>query len=116
MRHRVKGKILDRKSQPRSLMLRNLAASVLLYEHVTTTEARGKAVRTLVENAIRVGRENTVQTRRALLAILPVKSAAAKVVEELGPRYKDRKGGYTRITKLNRRQGDAAQMVRIELV
>lgn len=116
MRHRHKGKTLDRASQPRSLMLRNLAASVLLYERVTTTVGRGKAVRSMVERAITLGKAGTLTSRRSLLRVLPVKNAVSKVMEDLGPRYKDRNGGYTRIVKLPRRQGDAAERVRIELV
>ena len=116
MRHRLKGKTLDRARQPRALMLRNLAASVLLYEHVTTTVARGQAVRGLVEKAITTGKVGTLKSRRELLSILPVKNAVTKVMEDLGPRYRDRRGGYTRITKLPRRLGDAAELVRIELV
>ncbi len=116
MRHRQKGKTLDRASQPRALMLRNLAASVLLYEKVTTTNARGKAVRSIVERAITVGKVGTISSRRKLLQVLPVKNAVVKVMEDLAPRYKDRKGGYTRIIKLPRRLGDAAERVRIELV
>lgn len=116
MRHRKKGKTLDRKKQPRELMLRNLAASVLLYERVTTTRAKGQAVRPLVEHCIRVGRDGNLLARRKLLEFLPVKNAVKKVMDELGPRYKDRNGGYTRTTKLVRRAGDAAEMVQIELV
>lgn len=116
MRHRHKNKTLDRARQPRALMLRNLASSVLLYEHVTTTIARGKAVRQLVEHAITVGKDGTLKSRRELLRVLPVKNAVSKVMEDLGPRYKERTSGFTRITHLPRRQGDAAEMVRIELV
>ncbi len=116
MRHRKVGKTLDRKAQPRSLMLRNLAASVLLYEQVTTTDARAKAVRSVVEHMITIGRSGGLKARRELSAVLPVKKAVVKVMEELGPRYKDRQGGYCRVTKLPARRGDAAKLVRLELV
>jgi large subunit ribosomal protein L17 len=116
MRHRNKGRILDRKKAPREAMLKNLASSVLLYEHVTTTFAKGKEVRSLVEKSITLGRRGTLAARRELLRTLPVKSAVTKVIEDLGPRYKDRQGGYTRTTRLPRRQGDAAVMIRIDLV
>ena len=116
MRHRHKGKTLDRKAQPRNLMLRNLAASVILYEHVTTTTARAKVVRGMVDRAITLGRRGDLLARRQLLRALPVRNAVAKVLEELGPRYQERRGGYTRITKLTRRLGDGAEVVRLELI
>jgi len=116
MRHRHKGTTLDRQAQPRSLMLRNLAASVILYEKVTTTPARAKAVKSIVERAITVGRRGDLLARRRLLQVLPVRSAVVKVLEELGPRYKERPGGYTRTTRLTRRPGDGAEIVVLELV
>ncbi|OGL87217.1 50S ribosomal protein L17 [Candidatus Uhrbacteria bacterium RIFCSPLOWO2_02_FULL_48_12] len=116
MRHRHKGKTLDRKAQPRNLMLRNLASSLILYEKVTTTTARAKAVKSMVERLISLGRKGDLAARRELLRILPVKNAAAKVVEDLGPRYKNRTGGYSRIIKLSRRLGDNAKTVRLELI
>lgn len=97
-------------------MLRNLASSLILYERVTTTAARAKAVRQILERTITVGRPGDLTARRRLMATLLVKSAVAKVIEELGPRYQQRRGGYSRTTKLGRRQGDAAEMVRLELV
>jgi large subunit ribosomal protein L17 len=97
-------------------MLKNLACSVLLYEHVTTTEARGKEVKKLIEKTIHTGKAGNLTARRELLKILPVKSAVKKVLEDLGPRYKDRISGYTRTTRLPRRQGDAAAMIRIDLI
>ena len=98
------------------MMLAQLAVSVLLYEKVRTTEAKAKAVRAIVERAIARGRENTLTSRRYLLSMLPSKSAVDKVLEVLGPKYKERKGGYTRIVKAGRRKGDGAPIVFIELV
>jgi len=116
MRHRKKGKILDRKKEPREMMLRNLASSVLIYEKVKTTEAKAKAVKPLVEKAITIAKKGDLTARRRLIAILPQKMAVKKSMEVLGERFKDRKGGYTRIVKLGARQGDGAEIVRIELV
>lgn len=116
MRHRHKGKTLDRKAQPRNLMLRNLACSVLLYEQVTTTKAKARAVQSIVEKAITVGKAGSLTARRRLVEVLPTKNAVAKVLEELAPKYSTRTGGYSRIVNLGRRQGDAAEMVRIELI
>lgn len=116
MRHRHKGKTLDRKAQPRNLMLRNLASSLILYEKVTTTDARAKSVKSLVERLISLGRKGDLAARRELLRVLPVKNSVIKIIEDLGPRYKNRAGGYIRITKLSRRLGDNAKTMRLELI
>lgn len=116
MRHRVKGKILDRKKEPREMMLRNLASSVLIYEKVETTEAKAKAVKPLVEKMITVAKKGDLAARRKLIETLPQKMAVKKSMEVLGKRYKDRDGGYTRIIKLGNREGDGAKVVKLELV
>lgn len=116
MRHRVKGAILSRTKGPREALLRNLATSVILYEKVQTTRAKAKFVRATVEKAIAIGREETLSARRKLHKMFTLNNAVKKVVEDLGPKYKDRKGGYTRIVPLKRREGDAAELVQIELV
>lgn len=116
MRHRNKGVILDRKKKPREMMLRNLASSVLIYEKVKTTEAKAKAVRSLVERCITAAKTGDLTGRRKLISTLPQKMAVKKAMEILGSRYKDRNGGYTRIVKLGTRQGDGAEMSQIELV
>jgi len=116
MRHRKTGKILGREKGPRELMLRNLATSVILYEKVKTTKAKAKAVKPLVERMITTSKAGSVAARRQIAKSLFGDNAVKKLVEELGPRYKDRKGGYTRITTLGARQGDGAEMVQIELV
>ncbi len=87
-----------------------------MYEKIKTTETKAKYIRPYVEKLITLGKKNTLQTRRELLSKLFVDSAVKKVLEELSPRYKERKGGYLRITKLGFRQGDAAKVVRIEFV
>ncbi len=116
MRHRNKIKKLDREKAPRELMLRNLASSILIYEKVNTTEAKAKAVRSLVEKSITIAKKNDLTNRRKLISLLPQPNAIKKLMEVLGKRYKDREGGYTRIIRLNNRQGDGAKIVRIELV
>lgn len=116
MRHRNKNYILDREKAPRELMLRNLASSILIYEKVKTTEAKAKAVRTLLEKMITTAKKGDLSARRKLIETLPQKMAIKKTMEVLGERYKDREGGYSRIIKLGVRQGDGAEMVQIELV
>ncbi len=116
MRHRRVGKTLDRKAGPRRALLRNLATSLVLYEHVNTTLAKAKAVRPLVERLITKGKTKSLVTRRALAETLTTENAVLKVMEELGPRYAARKGGYTRIIKLGNRKGDGADVAQIQLV
>jgi len=107
---------LDRKKGPREALLRSLATSVILYEKVQTTKAKAKAVRPLVERLITAGKTGTVTARRRVARVVYGDNATKKVLEELSPRYKDRKGGYLRITPLGHRQGDGAEMVQIEFV
>lgn len=116
MRHRVKGTILNRKKEPREMMLRNMASSVLIYEKVKTTKAKAKAVKPLVEKMITVSKEGDLTARRKLIKVLPQKMAVKKAMEVLGKRYESRKGGYSRIVNLGIRQGDGAEMVQLELV
>ena len=116
MRHRKKKVRLGRLKGPREAMLQSLAMSVLLYEKVKTTKARAKFVRPIVEKAITIGKNNDLASRRRLHKMFTIDNVVKKLLEDLGPKYKDRKGGYTRITPLNRRQGDAAEIVQIELV
>ena len=116
MRHRVKGKTLDRAKAPRELMLKNLASSIIIYEKVKTTQAKAKAVKPLVEKLVTIAKKNDLTARRKLLDVLYHKKAVNKALEILGPRYKDVNGGYTRIIKLGQRQGDGAEMAQIEFV
>jgi large subunit ribosomal protein L17 len=116
MRHRIKKTTLGREKAPREMMLRNLVSSVLIYEKVTTTKAKAKAVKPLVEKAITTAKVGDLNARRALIAELPQKLAIKKAFEVLGKRYLERKGGYTRLTLLPKRMGDGAEMALIELI
>ena len=116
MRHRNTTKTLDRKAASRNALLRSLATNLVLYEKIKTTEAKAKAMKPFVEKLITKGKSGDLHARRELLKVLYVDSAVEKVLKELSPRYKDRKGGYTRIIKLGHRQGDGAKMVQIEFV
>ncbi|MEA1963134.1 MAG: 50S ribosomal protein L17 [Patescibacteria group bacterium] len=116
MRHRVKKNTLGRKKEPREMMLRNLTSSVLIYEKIKTTKAKANAVKPLVEKAITTAKKGDLTARRSLIKKLPQKMAIKKAMEVLGEKYKERKGGYTRIINLSPRQGDGAEMARLELV
>lgn len=116
MRHRNKVKKLDRLKAPREALIRHLATSFILYEKIQTTSAKAKVLRPVVEKAITSGKEPTLAHRRKLMQLFYTDHPVRKILEVLGPRYKTRPGGYTRITKIGTRQGDGADMVQIELV
>ncbi|OGY88589.1 MAG: 50S ribosomal protein L17 [Candidatus Komeilibacteria bacterium RIFCSPLOWO2_01_FULL_45_10] len=116
MRHRKKKIVLDRKKAPRVALLKNLACQLILYEKIKTTAGKARVLRPLVEKLISRGKIGTLASRRLVASRLPIKSAVKKVFEVLGPRYKERPGGYLRIIKLNPRQGDGAKMALIEFV
>lgn len=116
MRHRKTTKTLDRKRGPRKALFRSLATNLILYEKIKTTEAKAKAIKPVVEKLITKGKAGNLHARRELMEVLYVENAVKKVLEDLSPRYKDKKGGYTRIIKMAPRQGDGAQMAQIEFV
>jgi len=116
MRHR---KITPKLSRPvghRRALLKNLANSLILYERIQTTEAKAKALKPYIEKMITRAKVDNLQNRRELLRVLPTKNAVKKIFEVLGPKYKDRAGGYVRIVKLEPRKGDGAKMAMIEFV
>ena len=98
------------------LMMANLATDLFMYERVTTTEAKAKAVRPLAEKLISKARKGDLHSRRIVLKTITNKEAVHKLFEEVAPKYVDRPGGYTRITKLGPRRGDGAEEAIIELV
>jgi large subunit ribosomal protein L17 len=97
-------------------MMANLAASLFAAEAIVTTEARAKALRPVAERLITKARKGGVHRHRQVVAFMRDKDLAHKLFDEIGPRYADRPGGYTRIYKLGPRHGDNAPMARIELV
>jgi len=117
MPHQIAGRRLGRASDHRMHMLANLAVSVLRYEKVRTTEAKAKEVRGLVDRMITLGKRGDLPARRLLVAELPHEPHIVdKLIGELSEKYAERASGYTRITKIGPRLGDAALMVQIELV
>ncbi len=116
MKHRKKTKILDRAKAPREAMLKNLATSIILYESVKTTEAKAKTVKPMLEKLITRAKVKSVYNKQQLNRVLKDKKATQKMLDVIGPRYKERKGGYCRIIKMSQRQGDGAKMAQIELV
>ncbi len=94
----------------------NLVASLVAAEAIVTTEAKAKAVRPIAEKVITKAKKGGLHNHRQILALLRDQEIADKLMEEIGPRYVDRPGGYTRILKIGPRKGDNAPMARIELV
>ncbi len=117
MRHQSESKRVGRPRGQHIALLRTLAASVILYESVRTTRAKAKLVKPVVERLITKAKKgNAVSAIRELNRFLIDQKASQKVMKELVPRYKERSSGYLRVTALGFRSGDAAPMVRIELV
>ena len=116
MRHRLAGRKLSRATGHRMSMLRTLVTDLLRHESIRTTHAKAKETRRLAEKVITLGRHGTLNDRRRALAIVTDENMVRKLFDELGPRYQDRPGGYTRIVKLAPRKGDAADMAVIELL
>lgn len=122
MRHRIKGAKLGRSGAQRKALFRNLIRELYLHERITTTEAKARAIRPDAEKLITKAKHgladdgNRVHAQRQVVAYLNDKGVAHKLFEELAPRYVGRNGGYTRIVKIGKRRGDAADMAVIELV
>ena len=116
MRHRRSGRRLGRNSAHRKAMYRNMAASLVTHETIKTTLPKAKELRRVVEPLITLAKQDGVARRRLAFARLRDDAAVGKLFGELGPRYKDRPGGYLRILKCGYRPGDKAPMAYVELV
>ena len=116
MRHRKSGKKLNRNSSHRQAMFRNMTVSLIEHEVIKTTVVKAKELRRFAEPLITLSKEDTVANRRLVFNRTRSKAAVGKLFSEIGPRSKERKGGYTRILKCGFRKGDAAPMAFIELV
>ena len=111
-----KGPRFGRDPAHQRLMMANLAASLFAAEAIVTTEAKAKVLRPYAEKLISKAKKGVVLERRQVIATIHVQDVTHKLFAEIGPRYADRNGGYTRILKLGPRHGDNAPMARIELV
>ena len=116
MRHKISGRKLNRTSAHRKAMFKNLAASLIKYEQITTTLPKAKDLRPIVEKMITIGKKGTLHARRQLISKLPVDAKVEKLFNDFPNRYKNRPGGYIRIIKKGFRYGDSAAMALIELV
>ena len=116
MRHGNSGRKLNRTASHRKAMLANMAVALIKHEQIVTTLPKAKELRPYVEKLVTLGKTDTLHTRRQAYAQLPDKKWAAKLFDILGPRYKERPGGYIRVLKAGFRFGDNAPMVVIEFV
>ncbi len=116
MRHRNSGRKLNRSSSHRKAMFANLAGSLIVHEQVVTTLPKAKDLRPIVEKLVTLAKRGDLHARRQAVAELRSVPVVKKLFETLGPRYKDRQGGYTRVLKAGFRYGDSAPIAVIEFV
>jgi large subunit ribosomal protein L17 len=116
MRHRKSGRTLGRKSAHRKAMYKNMAASLIQHETIRTTLPKAKELRRVVEPLITLAKTDGVARRRLAFDRLRDKRSVGKLFNELGPRFKDRPGGYLRILKIGFRPGDSAPMALVQLL
>ena len=116
MRHARSGKKLGRDSAHRKALYSNLAGALITHGRIETTEAKAKAVKPYAEKMITLGKRDDLHARRLAMAELRSNDVVHKLFSEVAPRFTERNGGYTRIVKLDPRQGDAASMTLLELV
>jgi large subunit ribosomal protein L17 len=116
MRHRAKGRQLSRTSTHRRAMLNNMATSLFEHGRVVTTEAKAKELRPFAERLITLARRGDLHARRLVQRKIKDRETLSRLFSEIGPRFAARPGGYTRILKLGHREGDGADIARIELL
>lgn len=115
MRHRVKGRELSRTRSHKRAMLRNMVTSLILHERIRTTEAKAKELRPYAERLITLAKRGDLHSRRLAGRQIADHAALQKLFDQIGPRFEQRPGGYTRIMKLGARKGDGAELAIIEL-
>ena len=117
MAHRIDGRKLGRRQGPRLALFRNLTVAVIRHERVKTTEAKAKEVQGRVEHAITLAKRGDLAARRTVVSEFPNEPLVVKkLFDEIAPKYAERSSGFTRIVRIGQRQGDAAEIVQIELV
>lgn len=116
MRHRRAGRKLGRTTAHREMMMRNLVTSLVLYEKIITTAAKAKELRSVAEKMVTLAKREDLHARRQAAEVLKEDKAVQKLFDTLGSRFRERNGGYTRITKLDYRMGDGAPLAAIEFL
>ncbi len=116
MRHRVAGRKFGLPSDQRQALLKALMRALFSHDSIETTEQRAKDVRILAERCITTAKGGDLHARRQVRRFIPDETLVKRIFNDVAPRFKDRRGGYTRIIKLGPRRGDCAMMVKLELV
>ena len=116
MKHRIKGKKLNRTSSHRKALFKNMAQAIIKHEQIVTTLPKAKTMKPIVDKLITLGKKGNLHARRQAFSKLRDENMVTKLFGTLAPRYADRNGGYTRVLKAGYRYGDAAAMAVIELV
>jgi large subunit ribosomal protein L17 len=116
VRHKVTGRRLGRNSASRRALFRMMVTDLLRHGAIKTTIAKAKEIGPIAEKMVTLGKKGTLHDRRQAAAFITDKTVLKSVFDDIAPRYKERSGGYTRITRLGVRAGDAAEMALIELV
>ena len=116
MNHQRTKRTLGRKTGPRKALIKNLLNSLILHDKIKTTEIKAKEIKPLMERMVTRAKVDSLHNRREAMKKLPTQKAVKKLYEVIGPKYKERKGGYLRIVKTMERKGDGAKMAIIEFV
>ncbi|MEC7885912.1 MAG: 50S ribosomal protein L17 [Pseudomonadota bacterium] len=116
MRHRYSGRKLNRTSSHRLAMLKNMSTSLIEYETIKTTVSKAKEVRSFVERLVTIAKTDSVSKRRIVFSRIRSKDAVSKLFNDIGPRFKNRPGGYLRIVRCGFRNGDKTDMALIQFV
>lgn len=116
MRHQKEGRKLGRTASHRKALLRNMVSSLLEFEKIETTDAKAKELRKVADKMITWGKRGDLHARRLSLRVISSTKIVQKLFNDIAPRFKERKGGYTRIIKVGRRKGDNAPLSIIELI
>lgn len=116
MRHRVRGRKLGLPSDQRMALLKGLVRAMIEYGEIQTTETRAKEARPMVERLVTIAKANDLHARRRTRRVLNDEDLVARLFDEIMPRFRNRPGGYTRITRIGFRRGDAAPLVKLEFV
>ncbi len=116
MRHQKNTKVLDRKKAPRTALIKNLAGQAIIYEKIRTGRTKAKLIKSYLEKLITKSAKNDLATMRYLKTKLNHKTAIKKLLEVYGPQFKEKSGGYMRIINDDKRKGDGAEMVYLEII
>lgn len=116
MRHHNNVRKFGREKNQRQALMKSLAYSLLVHEKMVTTLAKAKELRPYIEKLVTKGKSDTLASRKLIYSRLGESNASKKLFKDIAPKYQDRKGGYTRITKMPRRVSDSAEMAQIEFV